>query len=257
MDDPRFGGLSAVHVFPGGGRFLAVSDRGAWTEGRIARDAEGRIAAIDAAPMRPLRRPGGAPLPAGRTDAEGIAVAPDGTVHVSFEGPARVLRYARIDGPAEALPAAPGFHGMGRNSSLEALAIGPDGALYTLPERSGRIDRPFPVFRLLDGVWDQPFVLPRRGDFLPVGADIGPDGRFTLLERAFAGLGFFASRIRRFDLTGGAEEVLVETAYGLHDNLEGISVWRDAGGGLVATLVSDDNFHFLQRSEILEYRLPG
>ncbi|HMO08540.1 MAG TPA: esterase-like activity of phytase family protein [Paracoccaceae bacterium] len=255
MDDPLFGGVSAIHVFPGGARFLVVTDRGAWTEGRIARDAAGHIAAITAAPMRLLRGTGEAPLAEGRTDAEGIAVAQDGTVYVSFEGPARVLRYARPDGPAENLHSHPDFARMQRNSALEALAIGPDGALYTLPERSGRITRPFPVYRFRSGVWDQPFSLPRRGNFLPVGADIGPDGRLYLLERAFAGLRGFASRLRRFDLSGGREEVLVETPFGLHDNLEGVTVWQEAGGRLVATLVADDNFRFFQRTELVEYAL--
>jgi len=41
-----------------------------------------------------------------------------------------------------------------------------------------------------------------------------------------------------------------------HDNLEGVSVWRDADGALRATLVSDDNFRFLQQTEIVEYLLP-
>lgn len=257
IDDARFGGVSAIHVFPGGGRFVAVTDRGAWTEGRIDRHRDGRITGVSAAPMRLLRGTGEGPLAEGRTDAEGIAVAPDGTVFVSFEGPARVLRYAQIGGPAVNLPPHPDFVRFQRNSALEALAIGPDGALYTLPERSGRIDRPFPVYRFRGGAWDQPFDLPRRGTFLAVAADIGPDGRFYLLERDFAGLRGFASRVRRFDLRGGAEAVLIETPFGRHDNLEGLSVWHDAQGRLVATMISDDNQNLFQRTEVVEYLLPG
>ncbi len=259
MADPLFGGFSAIHVYPGGARFLAVSDRGAWTEGRIARDARGRITGLEAAPMRLLRGQGEAPLDEARRDAEGMAVAPDGTLYISFEGATRVLRYARPGGPAENLPTPDAFRRMQLNSSLEALAVAADGTLYTLPERSGRIDRPFPVWRFRGGRWDQPFTLPRRGEYLAVSADIGPDGRFYLLERDFRGLSGFSTRLRRFDLTRAgmaAEATLIETPLGTHGNLEGLSVWRDGAGRLIATMIADDNFHFLLRSEIVEYALP-
>jgi hypothetical protein len=50
--------------------------------------------------------------------------------------------------------------------------------------------------------------------------------------------------------------VLVDTPAGTHDNLEGLSVWRGPRG-LVATMISDDNFRFFQTTEIVEYALPG
>jgi len=91
-----------------------------------------------------------------------------------------------------------------------------------------------------------------------VAADFGPDGRLYVLERQFRGLMGFASRVRRFRLGMDrllAEETLLETAVGLHDNLEGLSVWRDAGGALRLTMIADDNFSFFQRTEIVEYRV--
>lgn len=257
----QFGGFSALHVWPGGVEFLAITDRAHWVRGRFQRDADGRITGITASAPAPLLGAGSQPLAEGRTDAEGVAVGPDGTVYVSFEGPgtARVLAYDRIDGPARNLPVPQEFRRLQLNSALEALAIAPDGTLYTMPERSGRLDRPFPVWRFRNGAWSHPFDLPRRGPWLAVGADIGPDGRFYLLERDLRGLAGFASRLRRFGLTETAltdEVTLIETQAGRHDNLEGLSVWRDGGGGLVATMVSDDNFRFFQRTEIVEYRLP-
>jgi hypothetical protein len=41
----------------------------------------------------------------------------------------------------------------------------------------------------------------------------------------------------------------------MHDNLEGLSVWRDDQGVLHATMISDDNFIFVQQTQIVEYRL--
>lgn len=258
MDDPNFGGFSAIHVYPGGTRFLALSDRGWWAEGRFSRDGAGQITAVAADPLRPLMATATEPLAESRRDAEGMAVGQDGSVYVSFEGrrAARVLRWARLDGAAENLPTPGAFRGMQANSALEALAIAPDGALYTLPERSDGETAPFPVWRFRNGRWDQPFTLPRRGPFLAVGADIGPDGRLYLLERDFQGLSGFATRLRRFDLQGGAEETLLETPLGAHGNLEGVSVWRDGQGRLVATMIADDNFRFFQRGDIVEYALP-
>lgn len=255
------GGFSAIHVHPGGLRFLALSDRGFLVQGRLRRGPDGALQGVAAGPATPLRGRGEGPLAPGRTDSEGLAVGPDGALYVGFEGRgvARVLRYARIGGPAENLPSPPAFAALQPNASLEALAAGPDGTLYTLPERSGALDRPFPVWRYRNGAWDQPFALPRSGDFLAVGADVGPDGRLYLLERAFRGLAGFSTRLRRFRLGPAgtdAGETVLETRAGTHDNLEGLSVWRGPGG-LIATMVSDDNFRWFLRSEIVEYRVPA
>ena len=197
--------------------------------------------------------PGGRALTRAESDSEGLATGADGTIYVSYEWTHGIRNFAAIDTPGSDLMTTPAFDGMQTNASLEALAIDSDGTLYTIPERSGGATQPFPVFRLRNGIWDQPFSLPRRGAFLVAGADIGPDGRLYVLERDFLGIGF-RSRVRRFDLTGGSEEVLLETRLRQHDNLEGISIWQDEQG-LRMTLISDDNFRAFQRTEIVEYRL--
>lgn len=260
MEDENFGGLSGIELSDDGMSFLAITDRGAWTRGTVTRDTEGRITSMQATPLRFLRGRFEAPLEKGRNDAEGLAISPDGTVYISFENVARVLRYDRIDGPAANLYTPRQFSSLQRNSALEALAIAPDGTLYTLPERSGAMERPFPIWRYRDGKWDQPFGLRRDGGFLAVGADIGPDGRFYLLEREFHGVTGFASRVRSFALseTGLSDErTEFISAVGQHDNLEGLSVWRDAGGAIRLTMISDDNFYFFQTTEIVEYRIPA
>ena len=50
------------------------------------------------------------------------------------------------------------------------------------------------------------------------------------------------------------DQILLETRPLQYDNLEGISVWDD-GVGMRITMISDDNFLFVQRTEIVEYRL--
>ena len=258
-DDPAFGGFSGIDLREDGLGFVAVSDRGAILEGRLSRDAAGKVTAVHAGKIARLQDRDGNRLGSGQSDAEGLALAADGTIYVSFEGNARVLAYPGIGQPSKPLPRPEAFKAFQRNSALEALAIDPAGTLYTLPERSGTLDKPFQVYRFRAGVWSQPFSIPRDGNWLPVGADFGPDGRLYLLERDFQGIWGFLTRVQVFDvsdtaITGG--EVVLQTRAGTHDNLEGIAVWRDASGAIRLTLISDDNFFILQTTEIVDYRLP-
>lgn len=143
------------------------------------------------------------------------------------------------------------------NRGIETLAADADGRLYAIPEHSGGLTTPFPVLRLDNGAWTQPFALPRRGGHLPVGADFGPDGRLYVLERLFTGYGF-SSRVRRFDVSDNGltnETMLIDTPALRHDNLEGLAVWQDASGAIRLTMISDDNEFALQRTEIVEYRV--
>ena len=41
------------------------------------------------------------------------------------------------------------------------------------------------------------------------------------------------------------------------DNMEGLGVHIAADGSTVLTLISDDNFSFLQRTTLLQFRLVG
>ncbi|MEM8631196.1 MAG: esterase-like activity of phytase family protein [Pseudomonadota bacterium] len=259
VPDPSIGGLSGIEVTADGGQFWAVGDKGVFVEGRFLRE-NGRITGIDAG-ARPLgseQEPGRAPIEF--TDAEGLALTPDGTLFISFEGFHRVWPWDDAAGMVRRFPNPQEFAGLQRNSSLETLAADAAGNLYTLPERSGKLTRPFPVYRISrDGSrFDIAFQIPRRGEFLPAGADFGPDGRFYLVERHFLGILGFRTRIRVFTLEGDeivAEETLLETEGPVHGNLEGISVWEDDDGFLRLTLVADDNFRSFLSTEFVEYRL--
>jgi hypothetical protein len=272
MKDRLFGGFSSMEIAPDGTHFTVVTDRGGYTTGEFQRDAQGAITAINAEPVQLLQGRDGQPLGPDMTDSEGLAISPDGTSYISFEGPARVLRYASLQGPGTQLPVPPDFRSFPGNTALEALAIDRKGALYTMPEelRSSKRMRllygqpgnpngkDFPIYRFADGKWSQPFALPRRGAFLPVGADFGPDGRLYILERQFRGIAGFGSRVRSFAVTSGAlrdERQEVQTNVGQFDNLEGLSVWRDASGAIRLTMVSDNNFLPIQQTEFVEYRL--
>lgn len=257
VDSSHFGGFSGLEVGQNGLKFQMISDDGIWLESRFIRDEiDGPIIGVESFEPIILKGRNTNYLPGIWNDAEGLATGPDGRFYVSFEGNHRVWQYDSATSKATDLPQHPDFAQMQNNSSLEVLAIDADGALYTMPERSGVLTRPFPVYRMRDGHWEQPFAIPRRGSFLSVGGDFGPDGKFYLLERHLTGIFGFQTRVRRFEFLEDEiinEEVLIESRTGKHDNLEGISVWRDTSGHIRITMVSDDNFKGFQRTEFVEY----
>ena len=57
-------------------------------------------------------------------------------------------------------------------------------------------------------------------------------------------------------LVDGPELIFADMGYQI-DNMEGLSVHRDAAGALVLTLISDDNFSPLQRTMLLQFTLVG
>lgn len=251
-----FGGFSSLELTEDGRGFVATSDRGMFAKGALRRNG-GRIAGTDAVTMGPILNNRGQPVSGRQQDAEGLAVSPDGGIYVSFEGIHAIGRLESLDQPLKWVSRPHAFRLLQSNSSLEALAVDAQGVLYTMPERSGLVGRPFPIWRLRGDRWDDLLEMSRSDGFLPVGADFGPDGRLYILERYFNGVLGFASRVRSFEVGQDAlkdEQVLLITQTGRHDNLEGISVWHD-GVAVRVTMISDDNFISLQRTEFVEYRL--
>ncbi|MEM9433315.1 MAG: esterase-like activity of phytase family protein [Pseudomonadota bacterium] len=258
MQEDWFGGFSSLEIDPDGTRFATTTDRGYLVQGTFLRDDD-VLRGLDTVQVFRLREPNGKTLGRYNIDSEGLAIGTDGLIYISFEAAHRILQYGDPTRAAHgAVPAPDAFAQFQRNSSMEALAIDADGTLYTMPERSGDLNRPFPIWRRTDQVWDQRLSLSRSDGFLPVGADFGPDGRLYILERKFHGLGGFSTRVRSFEVGADAlrdELVLLETTPATHDNLEGIAVWATQSGNIRVTMISDDNFRFLQRTEIVEYRL--
>jgi hypothetical protein len=256
LDKNWFGGFSGIEMSPDGQSMTIINDRAKILTAQIKRK-DGKVTAIIPGKPRHLKSSTGARLRGQIADTEGIAIAPDGSIYISFEGVHRVSHYEAVGSSATPLHRPKAFRAMPNNGSLEALAIDQEGRLYTLPENYKDDSGQIPIYRWKDGNWTNPFSLTAKGKFRPVAADFGPDGRFYLLERAFSVLGF-RTRLRRWDFTETAatgETTLLETKHRTHDNLEGLSIWRDDTGQLRATMISDDNFMFFQRTELVEYAL--
>lgn len=249
-----FGGYSGLTLAPDGGGFVLLSDRAHLIEGTIFRHGD-RIIGVRSAGIAPLEIPDTLLDRTFRRDTEGLAQDTRGGLYISLESNNRVIRRG-ADGTWSVLPAYPGIDSLPNNRGLEALAIGPDDAVYAIPEMSDGLLQPFPVFRFRNGTgWDQPMSITRSKGYVPVGADVGPDGHLYVLERGFGGFGFY-SRVRRFDLSkddATEGQVLLTSAVRRHDNLEGLAVWATTDGSLRLTMVSDDNFNVFQKTEIVEY----
>ncbi len=235
-------GVSGLDISADGLRFSAVADRGWFLRGQLKRK-DGELSGVEVNRILPLLSGDGHPVSARRTedqaDAEGLAVAEDGSFWVSFERWAHVSRYASPSAAAEWIEDHPDFARMRDNRQLEALALHPDGGLYTFPENP--LSGSFPVYVLRDATWEIVGQIDPSDRFAVVGADFGEDGTLYLLERKLVVGLWWQNRLRRFEPgTFGTGEVLWTSNRGEFGNLEGISLWS-APDGLRILLVSDNN----------------
>ncbi len=255
-DSDTFGGFSGLAVLPDGVGLWTVSDAGWLLRAKIARDAAGRVEGITTEWQGRFIDNHGKPVEGFTADAEALAAAPDGTLYVGFESYARVAAFHPPDMVPEPQHRWDRFRPLWGNEGIEALALRPEGGLLAVIE-TPRADALRTLFG--DGrVWRDGPPLPANGGYAAADATFGPDGRFYLLERRFAFTAGYATRIRRFDYRDGhfgPGETLLETRPGTLDNMEGISLWRDAGGRTVVSLISDDNFLPIQNTLLVEYDL--
>lgn len=265
----HFGGISALRVQPDGARFVAISDRGWWFRGRLVYDGTRPVAIADAE-MAPMLGPDGRTMAArGWYDTEALA-QDGGTLYVAVERVHQIVRFnygrdgLRARGTPIAVPAA--FKSLPNNRGIESLVYVPRGlplagTLIAISERAldkaGNI-RGF----LLGGPMPGSFTIRRMADFDISDAALLPDGDLLLLERKFSWTGGLWIRLRHVPVAELRPEgvlegsVLLEADLGYEiDNMEALSVHRGAGGEIVLTLLSDDNFSIIQRTLLLQFTL--
>ena len=249
-------GLSGLEVSPDGLTFFAVSDKGWYLSGEFERSGD-RIIDLNIQKYLPILGNDGLPVAARRigdwSDAEGLAIAPDGTYWISFERWAHVSRYDAPQLAGQWIKDHPSFYDYKENRQLEALAIHPDGVLYVFPERPLRSG--FPIYRLDTKTWTVAGNIPERDGFSIVGADFDEVGRLYLLERKLVLGLWWQNRVRRLQVhTPNVYEILWTGGRGEYNNLEGIAVWRDETGQRI-TMVSDNNGDQREITQFVEFRL--
>jgi hypothetical protein len=247
-----------------------VTDRGSWVRGRIVY-RDGRPAGIADAEMAPILGSDGKPLAArGWYDTESVAER-DGVLYVGIERVEQIVRFdCRRDGllaRGEAINVPPDFRTYKYNKSLECLAAPNQGALagalIAVTERSldkaGNL-RSF----VLNGDAVTRFSVKRTDDFEVTDCMILPPADLLLLERRYSPARGVAMRIRRLPLASIKEGAVVDGRSMIEadlghqiDNMEGIAVHHTAGGETILTLVSDDNFAFIQRNLLLQFAIVG
>ena len=265
----EFGGISAIRVAADGARFIALSDKGRWLRGRIVYEGA-RPAGISDAEMAPVLGPDGQPLALrGWYDTEALA-EDGGTLYVGIERVHQIVRFnygkdgLLARGQPIALP--PAIRSLPSNKGLEALVFVPKGlplagTLIAISERG--LDRTGNITGfLIGGPRPGTFTLRRTASFDVGDAALLPGGDLLVLERRFSWTGGLAVRIRRIALgeikpnaqVEGAVVFEADLGYEL-DNMEGLSVHRNGNGETVLTLISDDNFSFIQRTLLLQFTL--
>jgi hypothetical protein len=267
----NFGGISALRMAANGADFIAVTDRGRWFKGRIVYDGARPVGIADAE-LAPILGADGKPLAArGWFDSEAIAVD-GGTVYVGYERVNRIVAFnVGKDGLAargRVVNVPDDFRKLPRNRGIEALVVVPAGlplagTLIALSERAfdgaGNI-RGFLIGGKTPGV----FAIPRKDDFDITDAAILPSGALLVLERFFSPFRGLGVRIRRIPLAaikpGAVADgtVIFQADLGQQiDNFEALGLHRTAGGEIVLTLVSDDNFNMIQRTLLLQFTLAA
>jgi len=115
---------------------------------------------------------------------------------------------------------------------------------------------------LIGGASPGDFTVKRTQGYDISDAALLPDGDMVLLERKFSlryGVGIRVRRIAIDDVKPGAlvdGPTLMEADLGYEiDNMEGIDAHRAENGETILTLISDDNFSFLQRTLLLQFAL--
>jgi hypothetical protein len=262
--DPRFGGLSGLTI-GADGKLYAVSDAGYWVSAQMILDSDTRLLDLTDWVIQPLLSTTGTPVTDPLHDAEALARAPDGSFMVAFENVHRIWRYPPppvafyslplpVPIPAE-ISKAPS------NGGLEGIAVFSDGRLLALTEEFQNRDGSFKGW-LIEG--ERSFELsymPSEG-FRVTDCAALSNGDVIVLERRYVPLGILSAQLKliraekiqpRSILIG---EELIKLEYPLEvDNFEGVAVQEDPRSGTIIYIISDDNYHALQRTLLLQFRL--
>ncbi|MCF2906704.1 esterase-like activity of phytase family protein [Octadecabacter sp. CECT 8868] len=249
-------GLSGLEVSEDGNTFYAVGDRGWYLTGTFDRQ-EQQIVGMNVTQLLPILGNNGLPVSARRigdwSDAEGLAIAPDGTFWISFERWAHVSRYSDPEEAGQWIKDHETFYDYRNNRQLEALAVHPDGTLYTFPERPA--GQGFPIYRLDEDQWSIQGHIAEQDGFSIVGADFDEAGQLYLLERKLIIGLWWQNRVRRLEVNTPEDvETLWTGGRGEFFNVEGIAVWRDEIGPRL-TMVSDNNADPDEPTQFIEFRV--
>ena len=264
-----FGGLSALRFTNGEFEFVSLSDHGMWFTGRLIYQGTRPIGIADAV-MAPILGANGQALAArGWHDTELIA-DDGGILYVGIEGVNQIMRFDFAkDGVlarGHPIPVPPGMRTLPRNRGIEALVFVPmnwplGGTLIAISERG--LDRAGNIRAfLIGGPAPGNFAIRRIENFDVTDAALLPSGDLLILERSLTWPDGLLIEIRRIPIANVQSDATVDGPVLFEadlrfeiDNMESVAVYQTAAGETVLTLLSDDNFSPLQRTELLQFTL--
>lgn len=253
--DPRFGGLSAIHV--AGDEALALTDHGYLVRFPLPPHrgpAEGR------AEIRALAAGPGHAFSKRDRDSESLIVDGAG-LWVGFEGHNQIWRYRPQDLAPAGKTAPRAMAGWPVNGGPETMVRLQDGRTLVLSERvdgNGLSEALFFTGDPARGVVaERRFYRPPTGH-RPTDAAQAPDGRVLILNRKVSLLDGFTARIvaTRIGEEGVIEgrEIAAFAPPVVSDNFEALAATQE-NGRQILWLASDDNFNPLQRTYLLKFAL--
>lgn len=258
-NDPRFGGVSALHVegdsvtaLTDGGRlyrFAVPTGRGPaplWTDWLGGRKSAGK---------KEMR------------DTEALVIAGD-NAWASFERQNAVRRYDRDSWRIEATAEPPAMRDWRANAGAEAMVRLRDGRFLVFAEGRSEETGTTPVL-LFDGdptkrkTAAAPLSYRPPAGFRITDAALLPGGRLLILNRGVSLLDGFQVKmvmVEKSDLRAGAviagREIAQFAGEVTTDNYEGLAITRE-DGRTILWIASDDNFMAFQRTLLMKFVLEG
>jgi hypothetical protein len=264
------GGISGLIIRDNGTSLLGILDVGSWLTADLTYRT-GILNGLENASLTPLLgAPGEKLFGKDATDSEGLGLANNGDILVSFERDHRIARYDFRESGAQAratyIAIPEESKNFTDNKGLESIGQFPTETplgdkILTIAERYLDGDGNHTGWLIAEG---DPVKLQfaRVEDFDITALTILPDGRLILLERAFSLLFGPAMRLRLIEQSElradqiiiGRELMRADTLKTI-DNMEGLANHVSADGETILTLVSDNNFRSFQRTLLMQFAL--
>jgi hypothetical protein len=260
--DRRFGGLSGLAAGPDN-QLYAVSDRGYWFSARMILNSDGTLMDVVDWEINSLLAADNRPVKGALADSEALARAADGSLLVAFEQRHRLWRYppppAHLTAPPVAVPVPPELAKAPINGGLECVAILPSGQILALTEEFENGDGSFKGWLIEAGRFGEVSYTPSNG-FRVSDCVALTSGDVIVLERSHTFLRLrgrlkvlSAVSLRPGAKLAGKELLRLEPPLAA-DNFEALAVQENPKHGTLIYVVSDDNFHPLQRTLLLQFR---
>lgn len=270
-DHSEFGGLSGIELSADGKKMLAISDRGYWVRSDIIY-TNGEISGLANTEIAPIINAKGKKFVYWKADSEGLTKRNDSLddVAISVERDQGIYRFKLGE---EGLSARAMDWGsiqdakkIAPNRGLEAITSLPKNHKYRgwmLVAAERKLDKAGNHSAwLVNGKQNHRLYITRQGGYDITDLNYLPNGDIVLLERAISIFGGPQMQIRQIcgrdikpDAVVTGKRLLRASGFQTVDNMEGLGVHRAANGETILTIISDNNYHFLQRNLMLQFAL--